>query len=188
MDDLGFTVFPSRPGVASDKGKIEKRIGDLFRRIDIRHRIFRDLADLQRQLDEKLTEFETQWCCGATGLSVAESFRYETKYLKPLPTSFPHLPVKECRTLVRRDGTVYFDGNYCQVPQVYSDKSVLYMHDGDDIGRFAYLPCARGMVRLSEAAISRSQIPMSDTVKGWALDVARRQVEIYHELLNERAR
>jgi transposase len=197
MDDLGITVFPSRPGVASDKGKIEKRIGDLFRRIDIRHHIFRDLPDLQRQLDDKLADFETQWCCGATGLSVAESFRYETKYLNPLPASFPHLPVKECRTLVRRDGTVYFDGNYYQVPQVYLDKSVLCMHtgdeiriyhDGDDIGRFAYLPGAKGMVRLSETAISRSQIPMSETVKGWALDVARRQVEIYHELLNEGVR
>ena len=197
MDDLGISVFPSRPGVASDKGKIEKRIGDLFRRIDIRHRIFRDLKDLQMQLDNKLEELEKEWRCGSTGLTVEESFKYEKGHLRPLPASFPNLPLKECRTLVRRDGTVYFDGNYYQVPQVYLDKSVLCMHtvdeiriyhNGDEIGRFAYLPGARGMVRLSEAAIIHSKIPMSDTVKGWALEVAQRQVEIYHELLREEAR
>jgi len=107
MDDLGISVFPSRPGTASDKGKIEKRIGDLFRRIDIRHRIFRDMKDFQMQLDTKLAELEKEWRCGCTGLSVAESFQFEKRYLKPLPDRFPHLPLKECRTVVRRDGTVY---------------------------------------------------------------------------------
>jgi len=196
MDDLGISVFPSRPGAAGDKGKIEKRIGDLFRRIDVRHRIFRDIKDLQRQLDNKLVELENEWRCGSTGLSVEESFKYEKQYLKPLPDSFPHLPLKECRTIVRRDGTVYFDGNYYQVPQVYSDKSVLCMHTGDEIriyyngdviGRFAYLPGAKGMVRLSEEAIRQTMVPLSDTVRGWALEVARRQVEIYHELIREGA-
>lgn len=197
MDDLGISVFPSRPGAASDKGKIEKRIGDLFRRIDIRHRIFSDLKDLQLQLDNKLEELEHEWHCGSTGLSVQQSFQYEKKHLLPLPDSFPHLPLKECRTIVRRDGTVYFDGNYYQVPQVYLGKSVLCMHsgeeiriyhNGDDIGRFSYLPGARGMVRLSEEAIKQTMVPLSNTVKGWALEVARRQVEIYHELSREGAR
>jgi transposase len=197
MDDLGISVFPSRPGAASDKGKIEKRIGDLFRRIDIRHRIFTDLKDFQVQIDNKLEELENEWHCGSTGLSVSESFQYEKKYLRPLPDSFPHLPLKECRTLVRRDGTVYFDGNYYQVPQVYTDKSVLCMHtgqeiriyhNGDEIGRFSYLPGAKGMIRLSEEAIRETMVPLSDTVKGWALEVARRQADIYHELIREGAR
>ena len=189
-------VFPNRPGAATDKGKIEKRIGDLFRRIDIRHRIFTDLKDLQMQLDTKLEQLESEWRCGSTGLSVGESFRYEKKYLRQLPATFPQLPIKECRTMVRRDGTVYFDGNYYQVPHVYSDKSVLCMHtgdeiriyhNGDDIGRFSYLPGTKGMVRLSEEAIRQTRVPLSDTVRGWALEVAKRQVEIYHELIREGA-
>ncbi len=196
MDDLGICVFPSRPGAATDKGKIEKRIGDLFRRIDITHCIFADLKDLQQQIDVKLTELEDEWRCGATGRSVSESFRYEKKHLSPLPESFPLLPLKECRTKVRRDGTVYFDGNYYQVPQVYMDKSVLCLHTGeeiriyhggDEIDRFAYLPGVKGMVRVSEKAINSTTIPLSETVRLWALQVARRQVEIYHELTREKA-
>jgi hypothetical protein len=191
MSDLGIEVFPARPGTATDKGKVEKRIGDLFRRIDLKHRIFEDVLQLQRFIDRTLVDLEEEWICGATGLSIRESFEYEKRFLKPLPESFPELPLKESRTKVRRDGTVYFCGNYYQVPQIYRDKSVLCLHtgqeiriyhEGDEIERYGYLPGAKGMVRLSEKTLNDPKLILSDTVRGWALEVARRQVGIYEEI------
>ncbi len=128
---------------------------------------------------------------------MAESFVYEKPYLRPLPESFPVLPIKEARTRVRRDGTVYFDGNYYQVHRVYRDRSVLCMntgkeviiyHGGDEIERFVYLPQAKGMVRLSEHALRDEEIYLSDTVRRWGLAVARRQVAIYQEIIGSAAR
>ena len=191
MHELGIKVFPSRPGTPTDKGKIEKRIGDMFRRIAIKERIFKDLIDFQRYIDSKLSELEKEWTCGATGLSIRESFNYERRFLVPLPELFPMLPVKELRTLVRRDGLVYFDGSYYQVPLIYVDRSVLCLHtgqeiqiyyDGEQVECYSYLPGVKGMVRLSGNALRDDRVFMSDRVRNWALEVASRQVNIYHEI------
>jgi len=113
---LGIQAFPARPGTPQDKGKVEKKIRDVFGGIDYTHRVFKDMADLQASTDEQLTQLEKKWRCGATGLTVTESFAYEHQYLSPLPVQFPRSPVKERRTRVRRDGTVYFSGNYYIFP------------------------------------------------------------------------
>lgn len=195
MHGLGVEVFPARPGAPQDKGRMEKRIRDLFTRLDLRHRVFRDMADLQTQTDAILTELERQWRCGATGLSVAESFAYEKQHLRPLPSVFPVLPLKEMRTRVRRDGTVYFDGNYYQVPGAFRDRSVLCVntgqeiviwHEGEVLERFSSLPGSRGMVRLSESTLQDPEVYLSDVVRRWGLEVARRQVEIYQEIIRRR--
>lgn len=191
LEPLGVIVLPARPGTPEDKGKIEKRILDLFSRLDLRHRVYRDLEDLTNRARAILEEAETTWRSGATGFSVAESFAYEKEYLRPLPLHFPALPVKESRTRVRRDGTVFFDGNYYQVPGLYRDRAVLCRHtgheilidhEGDEIGRFAALPQARGMVRLSAQALEDPEIHLSERVRMWGLEVARRQVQTYQEM------
>ena len=191
LEPLGVIVLPARPGTPEDKGKIEKRILDLFSRLDLRHRVYRDLEDLTNRARAILEESETTWRSGATGFSVAESFAYEKPYLRPLPLHFPALSVKESRTRVRRDGTVFFDGNYYQVPGLYRDRAVLCRHtgheilidhEGDEIGRFAALPQARGMVRLSVQALEDPEIHLSERVRMWGLEVARRQVQIYQEM------
>lgn len=195
ISGLGIEVFPARPATPEDKGKAEKRIRDLFSRMDFKHRVFCDMASFQRQIDAQLVELEKEWRCGATGLSVAESFAYERENLKPLPGDFPVFPLKEKRTTVRRDGTVYFDGNYYQVRGEYRDRTVLCVntgeeimiyHGGQQIGHFPYLPQARGMVMLSEQVVSDKDVYLSDTVRQWALEVAQRQVEIYQEIIQRR--
>ena len=192
LDALGVVVFPSRPGTPEDKGKVEKRILDLFSRLDLRHRVFKDMADLERQVNADLGKLSQTWRCGATGLTVAESFTYEQQYLRPLPESFPQLPLKEKSSPVRRDGTVYFDGNYYQLPREYRDHAVLCMntgteiliyHNGRVIGHFPYLPQAKGMVMLSEEALQDEEVHISDTVRAWSLEVARRQVAIYQDII-----
>jgi len=196
MKGLGVAVFPSRPGVPEDKGKIEKRIRDVFSRLDLEHQVFADMADLHQKAKEAVRKLESQWQSGATGRGVAESFAYEQKYLKSLPQAFPVLPLHERRTLVRMDGTVFFEGNYYQVKGAYRGHAVLCVntgeaiviyHEGDAIGRFAYLPKAKGMVRLSEEAINDSGVYLSDKVRGWAVEVARCQVAIYHEIVERQA-
>jgi len=193
---LGIEVFPARPSTPQDKGKMEKRIRDLFSRMDFKHRVFTDMADLQRRMDERLQCLEREWRCGATGVSVEESFAYEKEHLKPLPIDFPCFPLKEKRTTVRRDGTVYFDGNYYQVRGEYRGRSVLCVntgeeimiyHGGQRIGHFPYLPATKGMVMLAEQAIEAKGSTLSDTVRQWALEVAQRQVQIYQEIMQRRS-
>jgi hypothetical protein len=192
LSELGIVVFPSRPGTPTDKGKVEKKIRDVFARLNIRHRVFRDLSDVTNQCNGAIGELEKEWRCGATGLSVAESFAYEKQYLRPLPEMFPSFPVREERCWVRRDMTVYFMENTYQLPKRYVDKQVLCTftgdeivihHEGEEIQRFVYLPGSRGMVRLSEEVLTDPEIYLSETVRSWALEVARRQVEIYHEII-----
>jgi transposase len=191
LDPLGVIVLPARPGTPEDKGKLEKRILDLFSLLDLRHHVYRDLDDLHRRTRAILEDRETTWRSGATGFSVAESFAYERQYLRPLPVHFPTLPVKESRTRVRRDGMVFFDGNYYQVAGLFRDRAVLCRHtgseiiidhEGAEIGRFTVLPRARGMVRLSAQVLEDPEIHLSQRVRMWGLEVARRQVQIYQEM------
>jgi len=195
MHGLDVEVFPARPGTPEDKGKMEKRIRDLFSRLDLRHRLFRDMADLQGAAAAIVAESEKEWRCGATGLTVAESFAYEKQHLRSLPAVFPVLPLKEARTQVRQDGTVYFEGNYYQLPGGLRGRSVLCVntgqeiivwHEGEVLERFAYLPGARGMVRLSVPALEDAEVYLSDLVRRWGLEVARRQVDIYQEIIRGR--
>jgi len=191
LEPLGVTAFPARPGTPEDKGKIEKRILDLYSRLDLKHRVYRDLGELEEHTDRILEESEKHWRCGATGLTVAESFDYEKRFLRPLPEHFPVLPIKETTTTVRNDATVFFDGNYYQVLGHLRNQTVLcwntghevvIFHDGCEIERFAYLPHAKGMVRLSVQALQDPDLLISPTVRGWGLEVARRQVDIYQEM------
>ncbi len=188
---LGIEVFPSRPYTATDKGKVEKRIRDFFSRMDFKHRVFRDMSDLQKVTDLKLRELESCWRCSSTGLSVSESFNYERNYLKPLPKHFPPVPVRERYLAVRNDGTVNFCNNYYQLGRAYVGRNVLCIntgeeviiyHRGEEIKRYSYLPQSKGMVMLSEEVLSDKSYEVSGLVRDWGLEVARRQVGIYHEI------
>jgi transposase len=197
LDRLGIDAFPARPGAPEDKGKVEKHIKDLFGRLDFAHTVFRDMQHLQGRIDEETRRCEEQWRCGATGLTVAESFEYEKGHLRALPDPFPLIPLDERRTSVRRDGTVFFGGNYYQVPGIYRRKSVLCVHtgeeiviyhDGEEIGRFPYLAGTKGMVRLSGHVLEDPELRLSETVRRWGLEVAGRQMAIYQEIIGGRSR
>lgn len=190
---LGIEAFPSRPGTPTDKGKVEKRIKDLFSRMDFKHTVYKDLSDLQRCVDNKLKELEQTWRCGATGYSVAETFSYEQQQLKELPDCFPQIPAKETIGRVRNDGTVFFCKNYYQVPGEYRGKDILCVntgskivlyHQGEKIEEYAYLPNSRGMIMLSENVLQDPRLKISQRVRNWGLEVANRQVEIYYEISN----
>jgi transposase len=191
MAGLNIGVFPARPGNATDKGKVEKKIQDIFSRLDPARRVYDTIQSIQEELDRLCSEMEAHWRCGATGLSVRESYAWEQTFLRPLPSVFPEFPTKEKRSRVRRDGTVYFQGNYYQVPYRYTGRHVLCQligtqiriyHDGELIRTCPWLPEAKGMVRLHRETLENSPVPISDTVRQWALEVADRQIDIYQEL------
>jgi transposase len=191
MNRLGIEAFPARPGKATDKGKVEKRIQDLFSQMDLRYHIFKDLNELQEYATEKLENLEKKWRSGATGLNVEESFAYEKKYLKKLPEYFPLLPIKEQVCRVNNDGTVHFCNNNYQISGRYRGQNMLCIntgteiilyHDGEEIERYAYLPRAQGMVMISEKVFQDESLQISQKVRNWALEVAHRQVELYYEI------
>jgi len=192
LKKLNIKLVPSRPRMPTDKGGVEKRIQDIFNRVDFSQIVFGDILELESWLEEQIRELAKEWRCSATGLSVLESFEYEKKYLRELPEDFPQVVVKERRGKVRNDGTVWFMGNYYQVPQELTGKAVLCMHTGDEIViyhegreivRKPYLPLAKGMVFLDEGSIEESQTKLSGYVKSWALEAASRQIEYYEEIL-----
>ncbi len=192
MNRLGIEAFPARPGKATDKGKVEKRIQDLFDYMDLRYHIFKDLNELQEYAIKILEDLEKRWRSGATGFTVEESFNYEKKYLKKLPEYFPRIPVKEQLCRVNNDGTVHFCNNQYQVPGRFRGHTMLCIntgieiilyHDGEEIERYAYLPQAQGMIMLSEKVFQDESIPISKRVRAWALEVSQRQVEIYQEII-----
>lgn len=189
---LGVTVDPARPGRATDKGKVEKRIRDFFYSIDFKHRVFTDLNDLQEYSDNKIKELEKEWRSSTTGKTVTESFDYEKQHLKPVPKHFPILPVRERYLKVRRDGTVSFCNNYYQMGSYYVGRTVLCMNTGTEIeiylageriGKFPYLPEAERMVMLSEEVLKKSDYMISDRVLNWGIEVARRQIKYYEDIV-----
>ena len=188
-------MIPARPRTPTDKGKVEKRIRDVFDRIDIHNHIFDSLQQVQQYLDRTVADLEHEWLSGATGCSVYDSFSFERKALKSLPAHFPPLPVKEQRKTVYKDGLVYFDGNYYQLPAQYRKQKVLCVHTGQKIliyhgneliADFAVLAGSKNMVRLNPQAIEDDNVHLSKPVRQWAMEVALRQVEWYEQLVQQR--
>jgi transposase len=195
LSSLEIDIFPCRPRKATDKGKVEKKIRDLFGRLALERRVYRDFIELQDVCDETLQNLSQKWRSGATGLSVADSFAYEKQYLRALPTSFPRAPLVEKRCLVRTDQTVFFMYNYYQVPRAYANKYVLccftgteiiIYHDGQELVRNPYLPESKGMVRLLEPLFEDPRLEVSPQVREWAITASRRQIEYYQAIVSKK--
>jgi transposase len=188
---LGAKGFPARPGTATDKGKVEKKIQDIFRSMDFRRMVFRNLEDLQQYMDRKVEEKCLRTICPATGTSISQAYEYEKRYLSPLSKQVPEIPVETITTPVQKDSLVWFKGNYYQLPQGFTGKTVRCINTGTQIRiyfqgelleTYAYEPNVKGMIRVSRKAITESTRPMSELVKEWTLEVAARQLDYYQEI------
>jgi transposase len=195
LEALKMLPLPARPGRPEDKGKVEKKIRDLFGRLDLEQRIWADAAELDRETDTAVKELERVWRCGATGLTVAESFAFERHHLRPLPPGLPDYPVREERRPVERDGTVLFMGNRHQVDRehagrrvlcTFTGSEILMHHDGEEIGRWPHLPGTQGMVRLQAGVLDDPKLHFNPTVRAWAMEAARRQVDYYQAIIERR--
>lgn len=191
LNQIEVKSFPARPGKATDKGKVEKKIRDIFRDIPFDRKVFESLDNLQKYLDEVIETKCREWICPATGTTIEQAYAYEQQYLNPLVKKMPAIPVDSIQTNVQKGSLVYFRGNYYQIPEGFVGQSVRVVNSGTKIEIFHqgkcmdshdYYPGIKGMIRLSEKAIRLNTRPLSDLTKQWCMEVANRQIEYYHTI------
>jgi transposase len=114
----GFEPRPVAVARGNEKGRVERAIRYL-RTSFFMGRAWKNLADLNRQLDEWLRDVaNNRPCPGDTAMTVAEAFAKEAPLLLPLPAN-PY-PTEE-RVAVTAGKTPYvrFDSNDYTVPHTY---------------------------------------------------------------------
>ena len=110
----GFHPKACRPYRAKTKGKVERPFS-YIRQDFFLARSFRDLDDLNAQLDEWLKTVANVRVHGTTQRVVAEAFAAEQGELQPLPQT-PYDALLKLERRVSHDGLVSIGGNYYSVP------------------------------------------------------------------------
>jgi transposase len=127
----GFHPKACRPYRAKTKGKVERPFS-YIRQDFFLARSFRNLDDLNAQLDEWLRTVANARVHGTTQRVVEEAFAAERSELQPLPqTPFDALLKLERR--VSHDGLVSIGGNYYSVPD--RTRRIVEVHQLPDIIR-----------------------------------------------------
>jgi transposase len=195
LKSIGAQGFPARPGTATDKGKVEKKIQDIFRDMNFRRMVFRDLSHVQEYIDTKIAEHCDRTICPATGTTITEAYEYEREFLLQAIDDVPMIPIATMTTKVQKGSLVWFEGNYYQIPQgfigkrvrcIHTGATIEIYHDGELLETYSYEPGLKGMVRMSRKAAAEENRPMSELVKEWWLEVADRQIDYYHEIIGFR--
>jgi transposase len=195
---FGFHPRACRPYRAKTKGKVERPFS-YIRQDFFLARTFRNLNDLNAQLDEWLTTVANLRVHGTTQKVVAEAFAAERNDLQALPaTPFDALLKLERR--VSHDGLVSIGGNYYSVPdrtrrvvEVQQLPDVIRILDGGRI--VAIHPVLEGRRRSRVAPEHRQganritpRAAMNGLVRGPAGDhIPRRSLEFYQAIGNRLA-
>ena len=110
----GFLPRACRPYRAKTKGKVERPFS-YIRQDFFLARTFRNLDDLNAQLDDWLATVANVRLHGTTQRVVSAAFAAEQPELQPLPT-FPFDALLKLERRVSHDGLVSVGGNYYSVP------------------------------------------------------------------------
>lgn len=110
----GFRPLACRPYRAKTKGRVERAVSYL-RRNFFYGRHFRDLEDLNGQLEKWLEETANARLHGTTGEAPSQRLRDERASLRPLPYD-NYVPLITMGRRVSRDGFVAYNGNEYSVP------------------------------------------------------------------------
>jgi transposase len=110
----GFLPRACRPYRAKTKGKVERPFS-YIRQDFFLARTFRNLDDLNAQLDDWLATIADVRLHGTTQRIVSEAFAAEQPELQPLP-AFPFDALLKLERRVSHDGVVSIGGNYYSVP------------------------------------------------------------------------
>jgi transposase len=110
----GFLPRACRPYRAKTKGKVERPFS-YIRQDFFLGRTFRDLDDLNAQLDDWLATVANVRLHGTTQRIVSEAFAAEQPELQSLP-AFPFDALLKLERRVSHDGLVSIGGNYYSVP------------------------------------------------------------------------
>jgi transposase len=188
----GFRPVACRPYRAKTKGKVERAVSYL--RHDFFYgRSFRDLADLNTQLQEWLQSTANTRVHGTTGEVPSVRLEEERSYLLALPVS-PYTPVVSVGRRMSRDGYVSYNGNDYSVPpgllcpevtvtasleevRLYQDNALVAVHPLlQGKGQRQRDPRHRPPVRIAERR-------NDDFELGSDIDVQHRPLAVYEEVL-----
>jgi transposase len=111
---FGFHPKACRPYRAKTKGKVERPFR-YIREDFFLARSFRDLEDLNQQLQRWLSTVANPRVHATTGRVVMEAFAEEHSFLRPLPLA-PFRSVLRLERRISRDGMVSVGGNFYSVP------------------------------------------------------------------------
>lgn len=111
----GFHVDACLPKSPEDKGKVERRILALQKRLGLCGRRFESLEELQAWTDARVETLASRRICPATGKTVQESWQDEQQHLKPLGMLPEPFDIAVTRK-VHRDATVNFENRTYTVP------------------------------------------------------------------------
>jgi len=110
----GFVPKACRPYRAKTKGKVERPYR-YIRQDFFLGRTFRDIDDMNRQLDQWLEMVANARVHGTTNRVVSEAFAEEKPHLQALPVH-PFRSVLKFERRITKDGMVSVDGNLYSVP------------------------------------------------------------------------
>ena len=164
----GFHPRACRPYRAKTKGKVERPFS-YIRQDFFLARTFRNLDDLNGQLDDWLATVANVRVHGTTQKIVAEAFAAEQTELQALPAT-PFDAVLKLERRVSHDGLISIGGNYYSVPdrtrrivEVQQLPDVIRILDGDSI--VAIHPVLEGRRRTACRAGTSAGAPASRTVQ-----------------------
>ena len=131
---FGFHPKACRPYRAKTKGKVERPFR-YIREDFFLARSFRDLEDLNQQLQRWLATVANPRVHATTGRVVMEAFAEEHSFLRPLPLA-PFRSVLRLERRISRDGMVSVGGNFYSVPDA-TRRRVVEVHSlADEIRIF----------------------------------------------------
>jgi transposase len=123
-DQLGFVIDCCRLRQASDKGKVERRVGDVKSALIGAQERFDSLASLQQTTDTRIRERADRLRCPVTGQSIAQSWQEERLHLYPLPATWPTPFDVQVRRRVGADGLIAFEQRQYAVPFPFIGRTV----------------------------------------------------------------
>ena len=189
----GFQPVACRPYRAKTKGRVERAVSYL-RHSFFYGRHFRDLEDLNGQLEVWLKETANVRIHGTTGAIPAERLGQERPHLMPLPVG-AYVPMISLGRKVTHDGYVSYNGNDYSVPEgllksevtVAATLEELRLYQGDRL--LAVHPVLEGKhQRRLDPKHHRDRTTRRNTKKFpldimEVIEVQRRPLEIYEGVL-----
>ncbi len=191
----GFRPVACRPYRAKTKGRVERAVSYL-RRNFFYGRSFRDLEDLNLQVDGWLREVANLRVHGTTGEIPGERLLKEHPHLSPLPVD-SYTPMLTLGRRIAKDGFISYNGNEYSVPegllhrevQVRATLEELHLlQDGRPVGRHPVLE-GRGLRRLApeHRRHPNGSPPLtgdsSNAPAHELIEVQRRPLEVYERVL-----
>lgn len=112
---LRFHPDPHQAYSPEQKGKVERRVGAIKRRLHPGHLEFAGLDELQDWTDSRVLDWSKHAICPSTGKTVFNSWQDELPHLTPLPVLPEPFDIAVTRR-VNEDCTVSFEGRKYGVP------------------------------------------------------------------------